>query len=93
MKKLMLFCMLAMFCLAFPLSAHAAGDKFDMRKTTCSDIEDENSLLMIISWMDGYQSAKTGDMVVDAKTLETNVEKIAEVCKEKPKQKIFDLYK
>jgi hypothetical protein len=91
MKKLFLFCILAVFCLSFPLAAHA--DKFDMRKVTCAEIDDENALLMIISWMDGYKSAKSGDMIVDSKTLEANLEAITEACQAKPKTKIFDLYK
>ena len=91
MKKLLLLCILSMFCLSFPLAAQA--EKVDVRKVKCDDIDDENALLMIISWMDGYQSAKTGDMVVDSRTLEKNVEAIVEACKAKPQQKIFDLYK
>jgi hypothetical protein len=74
MKKLFLLCVLTTFCLVLPVSANA--EKFDMRKVTCAEIDDENALLMIVSWMDGYQSAKTGDMVVDSKTLEKNVEGI-----------------
>ena len=91
MKKLFLFCVLISLCLSFPLAAHA--DKFDMRKVTCNEVDDQNALLMIVSWMDGYQSAKTGDMVVDSKTLQESVELIVEACKENPKQKIFDLFK
>ena len=91
MKKLLAICALTMFCLSFPLAAQA--EKFDMRKVTCADIENETDLLMIITWMDGYLSAKKGDMVVDSKTLEKNMEGLVDVCSEKPKQKIFDLYK
>ena len=91
MKKLFLFCVLTTLCLSFPLAVYA--EKFDMRDVTCEDIDDEDVLLMIVSWMDGYRSAKTGAMVVDSKTLEKDLDAIGEACKAKPDQKIIDLYK
>ena len=91
--KNFLFCLLlALFCLSTPL-AHAAKTKVDMNKATCAEIEDENGLLVFVSWMDGYLSAKTGDMVIDVKTIEANLEEIVKICSENDKFKLKDFLK
>ena len=92
MKKL-LFCLLfALFCLTTPF-AHAAKQKVDMNKATCGDIEDENDLLVFISWVDGYLSAKSGDMVIDLKTIEENLAQIVKTCSENDKFKLKNFLK
>jgi hypothetical protein len=80
MKKLLCICFIMLFCLAATL-AHAS-EKLDMNKATCGDVNltEENELTVLISWMDGYLSAKSGDMVIDLSTIEKNLEHIVKTC-------------
>jgi hypothetical protein len=92
MKKVLFCLLLVLFCLTTPF-AHAKKTKLDMNRATCGDIEDENDLLVFVSWADGYLSAKRGDMVIDVKTIETNVEQIMKTCSENDKHKLKDFLK
>ena len=93
MKKFIFFFLLVLFCLTTPF-AHAAkkiqAQKLDMSKATCNDIalDDVNELVVLVSWIDGYMSAKSGDMVLDLKTIEENLEHIVKTCSEDKKFKI-----
>ena len=95
MKKFLFFLILVLFCLTTPL-AHAAkkmqAQKLDMSKATCNDIDisDPNELVVLVSWADGYMSAKSGDMVLDLKTIEENVGHIVKTCSEDKNFKIKD---
>jgi len=93
MKKFLLCLMLVLFCLSMPFAHAAAKQKVDMNKATCGDIEDENGLLVFVSWIDGYLSAKSGDMVIDIKTIEANLEQIMKTCSENDKFKLKDFLK
>ena len=96
MKKFFLVTLVALFCFTTPF-AHAAKkiqqQKVDMNKATCAEIEDENDLLVFVSWMDGYLSAKSGDMVIDLKTIEENLEQIVKTCSGDSKFKLKDFLK
>jgi hypothetical protein len=96
MKKLLILLLLALFCLTTPF-AHAAksvkGQKIDMNKAVCGDIEDENDLLVFVSWLDGYLSAKSGDMVIDVKTIEENLQEIVNTCSKDDKFKLNNFLK
>jgi len=92
MKKFLFCLMLVVFCLSTPF-AHAAKTKVDMNKATCGDIEDENDLLVFVSWVDGYLSAKSGDMVMDLKTIEANLAQIVKTCSENDKLKLKEFFK
>jgi len=92
MKKFLFCLLLTLFCLTTPL-AHAAKQKVDMNRATCGDIEDENDLLVFVSWVDGYLSAKSGDMVIDLKTIEENLAEIVKTCSANDKFKLKDFFK
>ena len=93
MKKVLLLCLLLLLCPAASI-AHAA-DTMDMSTATCGDIDvtDETELLIIVTWIDGYKSAKTGDMVLDAEIIGKNAEYIAKTCSENKNFKIADFLK
>jgi len=93
MKKFLFCLLLAMFCLATPFAHAAQKTKLDMNKATCGDIEDENDLLVFVSWADGYLSAKSGDMMIDLKTVQENLEQIVKTCSENDKFKLKDFFK
>jgi hypothetical protein len=93
MKKFLFCSLLALFCLTTPFAHAAAKQKVDMNKATCGDIEDENDLLVFVSWADGYLSAKSGDMVIDLKTVETNLQHIVKICSENEKSQLKDFLK
>ena len=96
MKKFLFVALVALFCFTTPF-AHAAksiqAQKMDMNKATCADLEDENDLIVFVSWMDGYLSAKSGDMVIDLKTIEENTVHIMKTCSGDNKFKLKDFLK
>jgi hypothetical protein len=89
MKKLILLGILTVFCL--PLAAHA-DEKVDMSTVLCKNIESDENLVVVVTWMDGYLSAKTGDMVMDFATLQKNGAAVKQACQENPEAKIMDLF-
>lgn len=83
MKKLLLMILAAMW-LVFPLAKPAqADDKLDMGKVTCAEFLelDPEEIAYLYFWLDGYLSAKSGDLVLDPSTAESDVEELMKACR------------
>ena len=82
MKKLF-----GLFLAGVLLSAFWAGpvqaDKIDFNKFTCGQFLelDADEMAMFYFWLDGYASAKSGDLVLDASTAENDLTELTNLCK------------
>ena len=69
-----------------------AGEKVDMAELTCQQfLADEEGVLPIVFWIDGYLSHQSGNTVIDMDQLVENVKQIANECASEPDKKIMDL--
>jgi opacity protein-like surface antigen len=87
MKKLVLS---AVAALALSSAAHAAGG--DMAELTCKELigVDAESAGVILFWIDGYLSHKTGNTQVDFDEIKKNGEKIGQYCAANPDAKVLE---
>lgn len=69
-----------------------AGEKVDMSELTCKQfLADQEGLLPIAFWIDGYLSHQSGNSVIDVDELVANVKKVAEQCASEPDKKVMEL--
>ena len=86
MKKL-----LGLFLAVALLSASWAGvaqaEKIDFNKFTCNQFvelaegDDADTLAMLYFWLDGFVSAKSGDLVMDTDNVENDLNELLKLCK------------
>jgi acid stress chaperone HdeB len=87
--------------LALPITSVAAekkvkqDEKLDMATYTCADLlaESEDEVGMILLWVDGYLSGKTGDTVINTTFVGELAEKVGEKCGKDGKAKLMDVVK
>ncbi|MDL2316251.1 HdeA family protein [Desulfovibrio sp. OttesenSCG-928-A18] len=93
MKKLFAVFCLVVFCCILPVNANAA--KIDINKATCSQILelDEDDMLKFYAWLDGYVSAKTGNMVFDTDPMQAGLAGLEQICSASPMAKFMDILK
>ena len=86
MKRLWLFIPAFIFLAAF-LAGPAQAEKIDFGKVTCAEFMefDEDSVAALYFWLDGYFSAKTGDLVLDTDNVESDMQALFEMCQANPK--------
>jgi acid stress chaperone HdeB len=70
-------------------------EKVDMASYTCADLlaEKEDDVGMILLWVDGYLSGKTGDTVINMKFVGELAESVGTKCAEKGEAKLLDVVK
>jgi len=80
--KSFLMMILAAILMVFPLTNPALAAKIDMGKVTCAQfIElDAEETTYFYFWLDGYFSAKSGDLVLDGSTAESDINEILRQC-------------
>lgn len=92
MKKLLL-CAAAMMMLLCPQTGWA-DDSVDMAAITCREfmdnINDEKEMTIILSWLDGYLSAKSGNTRLDDDWLESLATQLVEYCSAYPNRTVMD---
>jgi len=81
MKKLLVM-IFAAILVVFPLVNPALAAKVDMGKLTCAQfIElDVEETAYVYFWLDGYFSAKSGDLVLDTTTAGDDIDEIIKRC-------------
>lgn len=70
--------------------------KIDMAQYTCKDLlsEESDDAGMVLIWIDGYLSGKTGDTTIDMNFLGELATEVGNVCRSKSSQtKILDVVK
>jgi hypothetical protein len=68
----------------------------DMTKVTCGDvlqIKDPQMQKAVVIWLDGYESAKTGDTVVDVYKLQDLARRLEEYCRANPSTLLLKVLK
>lgn len=89
--------MVCLSLLAFPtVGAYAkkqVNQQVDMAKYTCKDLaaEEGDDAGMVLIWLDGYVSGKTGDTTIDMKFLSDLGEAVGKECGENPKAKVLEI--
>ena len=78
--------------LAAALAAPALAEGGDMAQLTCGEMlaSDADSIGVIMFWIDGYLSHKTGNTIIDVKGITDNTQKIAEYCAANPTAKVLE---
>jgi acid stress chaperone HdeB len=86
-----------LLALALPFSAFARGgeDRVDVRDLTCEDLmeQDEETIGIMLMWLDGYLSGVTGDTSFSIDNLNAFGESIGAACAKSPEAKILDTAK
>ncbi|MGX9728005.1 MAG: HdeA/HdeB family chaperone [Candidatus Electronema sp. VV] len=87
--------LLAAFTAQAAEKAVKKDDKVDMSTYTCADLlaEDEDEVGMILLWVDGYLSGKTGDTVINTKFIGELAESVGTKCAESESAKLLDVVK
>lgn len=65
----------------------------DMDEYTCGDLMKERveDIGLILMWVDGYLSCKTGDLVLDDEWVQEMAETIGEACQGNPNAYLIDI--
>ncbi len=80
----------AVLCL--PAMASAEDDVQDMSKITCKELldADQNGKAMMLSWIDGYMSAKSNNTLISNAWMEKLGEHLGSYCAAHPNKTIMD---
>lgn len=78
----MLSCIMLIICSLIAPAAATASDEIDMATYNCGDLfsEKESDVLLLIFWIDGYLSGKSGDMKVNADALGNLADRLITYC-------------
>ena len=83
--------------MAMPVGAQAAKkevkQQVDMSKYTCGELlsESEDDMGVVLIWIDGYLSGKTGDMTVDLEFISKLAEGVGGACASNKKARVMDV--
>jgi len=85
MKKLMGSLFAIMLGLSVSFSSYAL-DEINITDTTCEEAGEmnEDELIVLLIWMDGYLSAKEGVVMFDLEVVQALGESMSEYCEENP---------
>lgn len=88
MKKLLL--LLACILCVFATNPAMANDQ-DMGKLTCKELlASKDDIPFIMFWVDGYMSAKSDNLVLNADWMKTLTEHYISYCQQHPRDTILD---
>ncbi|MDQ7831634.1 MAG: HdeA/HdeB family chaperone [Desulfovibrionaceae bacterium] len=102
MKKIVVVCAVIGLLFAFSASAMAKGKKSEniqFGTLTCQEFlegvaeSDEESVGLILMWIDGYLSGVSGDTELNWNGFESMSTALAETCAKSPKKKVLDVAK
>ncbi len=95
MKKLLRVALLSLVCLPLGVFARGGDDRVDVRDVTCQELleQDEETIGIMLMWLDGYLSGVTGDTSFSVGNLSSFGEQIGTACAKSPDAKILDTAK
>lgn len=69
------------------------NQQLDMAKYTCGDLlsEDEEDAGVVLIWLDGYLSGKTGDTTINMKFLSDLGSAVGQACADNKRARILDV--
>ncbi|GEM_PF-2656336 len=90
MKKLMGSLFAIMLGLSVSFSSYAL-DEINITDTTCEEAGEmnEDELIVLLIWMDGYLSAKEGVVMFDLEVVQALGESMSEYCEENPEDSLL----
>ncbi len=95
MKKMIVFVIAAILVLSFSGAAFAkrGANAVDMDEYTCNDLMKERveNIGLVLMWVDGYLSCKTGDLVLDEEWVQEMAETIGDACQANPNAYLIDI--
>ena len=73
----------------------AKAESFDVSQLRCGELMelDEDSIVVMLLWMDGYLSGVTGDTRFDPDYMETFAEKVGMACSNSPETRVLEVAK
>ncbi len=73
----------------------ARADAFDVNQLRCSELMemDEDSIVVMLLWMDGYLSGVTGDTRFNPDFMENFAEKVGMACSNSPTTRVLEVAK
>lgn len=85
----------ALFAVALTAAMPANADQVDVSTITCETASalDDQSLTMMIFFIDGYTGGAAGDPVFDSVRLSGDIGKVAEACAADPAKTLMDAMK
>ncbi|MCB6542901.1 conserved exported hypothetical protein [uncultured Desulfovibrio sp.] len=89
MKKYMLAALTVFMLGTAPFAAHAAEQ--DVAKITCKDfLADKQNISMMVMWIDGYMSGKSGNTSISDQWMEKLGTHLGTYCAKNPAKTIMD---
>ena len=89
MKKYLLATLTVVMLGAAPFAAHAAEQ--DVAKITCKDfLADKQNISMMVMWIDGYMSGKSGNTSISDQWMEKLGTHLGTYCAKNPAKTIMD---
>ena len=91
MKKLLIFIAVLLFSTSV-LAKKEQNIKFDMNDLTCKELieMDEDSMGVLLMWLDGYLSGVTGDTRFDGDQFGSFAGSLGEYCAKNQNSKVLD---
>jgi acid stress chaperone HdeB len=92
MKKYWQVALLAGF---LPFSTLQASDVINIEEITCEDLfaEDEETIGLMLFWLDGYLAGVTGDTRLSLSGIEHFAENVGSACAKSPEAKLLAVAK
>lgn len=89
MKKYLLAALTVVMLGAAPFAAHAAEQ--DVAKITCKEfLTDKQNISMMVMWIDGYMSGKSGNTSISDQWMEKLGTHLGTYCAKNPAKTIMD---
>lgn len=82
----------ALVCLLLVFSTPTAqAEQVNMGQISCTELLefDEEAMAYFYFWLDGYFSAKSGNLVLDTSTAEDDLEALIKACRKSPAKKVL----
>ncbi len=89
MKNTTVMTLLLCGLLLAPLPVKA--ESFDVRELTCRDTGGTDETILLLYWLDGYLSGRTGDTRYSDKWIEYMAEHIEAACEKNSRQSILSI--
>lgn len=93
MKKMLVPALLLVAILFVSPVYAGKSSGIDMNYYTCNDLmqEDPDDIGLVLMWVDGYISCKTGDLTMDEDWIMEMAETISDACADDPKAYLIDI--
>lgn len=98
-RPLLAGCLLVLLCALPALAKKPAAKNIEFGAITCGEFirdvaaADEDSIALVLMWLDGYLSGVSGDTRLNWNNLEGFSSRLLDRCAQKPNSKVLDVAK